>query len=342
MDDASRAEYFSVWKERNIYNTHTPTWRTGEIITGQQIVPPADLLRSDYYNGFLKVRDSYSLLRISLRVENHFHQSISLSRPCSAEEFGKSDVELAHSSCFPHLQRAALITRRLQATDMTFAPVFELLEDNPTGIVFLSCSGDIIFANRAVLGMAELADSFILRRGRIEALRQGDDAALQRLIEGATGQLRAVGAARGGPLRLPRKSGLRDYVVMVAPLCVASEAFDRPEIVACILITDPKAAPKHPRSMLRQIYGVTASEALVAERLIAGESPEQVATALDRSRSRRCASTWPRCSGRRKRVARPSLSAYCCPCHGRVARQIGSFLQAPDVYLHLQNLLHLK
>ncbi len=49
MDDPSRAEYFSVWRERNIYNTRTQTWRTGEIITGQQIVPPADLLRSDYY-----------------------------------------------------------------------------------------------------------------------------------------------------------------------------------------------------------------------------------------------------------------------------------------------------
>jgi DNA-binding CsgD family transcriptional regulator len=32
--------------------------------------------------------------------------------------------------------------------------------------------------------------------------------------------------------------------------------------------------------MLRQIYGMTAGEALVAERLIAGESPEQVATVL--------------------------------------------------------------
>jgi DNA-binding CsgD family transcriptional regulator len=279
MDDPSRAEYFSVWRERNIYNTRTQTWRTGEIITGQQIVPPADLLRSDYYNGFLKPRDSYSLLRISLRVENHFHQSISLSRPRSAEEFRKSDVELA-SKLFPHLQRAALITRRLQASGMTSAAVFELLEDNPTGIVLLSCSGDVIFANRAVRRMAELADSFMLRRSRIEALRQGDDAALQRLIEGATGQLHDPGVARGGPLRLPRKSGLRDYVVMVAPLSVASDAFDRPEIKACILITDPEATSKRPRSMLRQIYGMTASEALVAERLIAGESPEEVATAL--------------------------------------------------------------
>src|SRR6185437_2098451 len=66
MDPSDQHEYFHVWKDRNVYNTRTPTWRAGEIVTGRQILPVSDLLRSDYYNGFLKPRDSHSLLRISL------------------------------------------------------------------------------------------------------------------------------------------------------------------------------------------------------------------------------------------------------------------------------------
>jgi len=279
MDVSSLGEYFSVWKERNIYNRRTSIWRAGEILTGEQIVPASDLLRSDYYNGFLKPRDSYSLLRISLRVEDQIHQSISLSRPRSADEFQKSDIRLA-SKVLPHLQRAALITRRLEEAGMTFAAMGRLLEDNPNGIVLLSHSGKVIFANRAGREMAERGDGFVLRLDRIEALRAHDSAALQRLIAAATGQSDTAEGERGGPLRLPRKSGLRDYVLVVAPLSVASEVMERPGAVACILITDPETAPKHPRSMLRQIYGLTAREAHVAERLVTGESPEQVAAAL--------------------------------------------------------------
>src|SRR5579863_3779857 len=279
MDPPSRDEYFSVWKERNIYNTRTPIWRAGEIVTGPQIVPISELLRSDYYNDFLRPRDSFHLLRISLRIEDHVHQSISLTRPRSAEAFQRSDIERA-SLLLPHLQRAALITCRLQELGMTLGAVEKLLDDNPTGIILLSRTGTVISVNRAGRQMAGLADGFLLRGGCIEALRQSDDALLQRLIKGATSRSDDADPARGGPFRLPRRSGLRDYVVLVAPLYPASQALEQRGAVACILISDPEVTPKRQRSMLRQIYGMTEGEAHIAERLIAGDSPEQAAAAL--------------------------------------------------------------
>jgi len=99
VDLPSLPEYFSVWKERNIYNRRAPIWRAGEIITGPEIVLVSDLLDSDYYNGFSKPRDSFHLLRNSLSVEQQMHQSISLTRPRSADASQKSDVEIA-SDCY--------------------------------------------------------------------------------------------------------------------------------------------------------------------------------------------------------------------------------------------------
>jgi DNA-binding CsgD family transcriptional regulator len=279
IDSSSLQEYFSTWKDRNIYNIRTPVWQTGAIITDREILTKSELLRSDYYNGFLKPRDMCSLLRISLRIEDRSRQTISLMRPRAAEEYRESDVEVA-SILLPHLQRAALISRRLQEAGLVSGAAVELLDDNPTGVILMTQTGKIVFANRAVRAMAEFVDGFVLRQDRIEALREADDALLQSLITGATGQGDTAGRGRGGPLRLPRKSRRRDYVVLVAPLFVVSELLERPEPVVCILITDPEAAPRRPRSMLRQIYGLTASEARVAERLMTGESPEQAAAAL--------------------------------------------------------------
>jgi DNA-binding CsgD family transcriptional regulator/PAS domain-containing protein len=280
MDPSTLQEYFSTWTNSNIYNVRTPVWQTGAITTDRDILTKSELLRSDYYNGFLKPRDMCSLLRISLRIEDPSRQTISLMRPRAAEEFRESDVKVA-SILLPHLQRAAAISRRLQETGLMSGAVVELLDDNPTGVVLMTQTGKIVFANRAVRAMAEFADGFVLRQDRIEAPREADDDLLQRLIAGATGRSDTVNAVRGGSLRLARKSGLRDYVVMVAPLRVAAEVFEWPGAVACVLITDPGAAPKRPLTMLRRLYGMTASEARVAERLMTGESPEQVAAALD-------------------------------------------------------------
>lgn len=279
IDPSSLQEYFSIWNDRNIYNMRTPIWQTGAITTDRELLPKPDLLHSDYYNGFLRPRDMCSLLRITLRAEGRSRQTISLMRPRPAEEFQKSDVAIA-SALLPHLQRAAVIAQRLGESGLMFGAAAELLDDNPTGVVLLAQTGKIVFANRAVRTMAEFADGFLLHQDRIEALREADDALLQCLISGVTGQGDATSGGRGGPLRLPRTSAKRDYVVLVAPLCVASEAFERSKPVACILITDPEAAPRRPRSLLRQIYGLTASEARVAERLMFGESPEQAAAAL--------------------------------------------------------------
>jgi DNA-binding CsgD family transcriptional regulator len=279
MDPADRDEYFNIWKDKNIYNSRTLSWRAGEIVTGQQLLPVSELVRSDYYNKFLKPRDSFYLLRISLRVENYVHQSISLSRPRSADAFDKSNIELA-SRLMPHLQRASFIAQRTQELGISHAVVTTLLEDNPTGIVLLSHSGKVVFANRAAREMAATADGFILRSDGLEALREYDNMGLQRLIGGATGMIEVAETARGGPLSLPRKSGFRDYAVVVAPLSIASEAAGQRRTLACVLITDPETTAKRPRSLLRQFYGLTETEIRMAERLIAGESPEQAAAAL--------------------------------------------------------------
>ncbi|HTQ33548.1 MAG TPA: LuxR C-terminal-related transcriptional regulator [Stellaceae bacterium] len=279
MDAADRIEYFDVWRDKNIYNTRTPVWQAGEIITGDKILPVSELLRSDYYNGFLKPRDSFHLLRISLSVEDHTHQSISLTRSQSAEAFEKSDIELA-TRLLPHLRRAGLITHRLQEWGGSYAGMANLLDDNPTGIVLLSSAGKVIFANRTANEMAAQADSFILRHDRLEALREVDDARLQPLIRGACGHSEISAAPRGGPLRLPRKSGFRDYAVVVAPLSIASEAVGQRGAVACLMITDPEATARRPRSILRRIYGLTEAEARMAERVVAGERLGQAAEAL--------------------------------------------------------------
>jgi len=156
----------------------------------------------------------------------------------------------------------------------------DLLESSATGVLLLDQTGKLLFANRVARAMAQAADSFSLRRERIEVLGGRDDAVLQRLIAGATGRADRVDAARGGVMRLPRKSGRPDFAVVAAPLA-SGASWTEVGAVAFVLISDPETASKRPEAMIRQLFGLSVAEARVAERLMMGDSPEQAAAILD-------------------------------------------------------------
>jgi DNA-binding CsgD family transcriptional regulator len=279
VDDEFRGRFFGVWRHRNIFANRMRGWQPG-IYTDQQILPKSDLLRDDYFNGFMKRGGVHSLLLFSLRVDPGVHQSVSLTRPASAGEFETCDRELAEFF-LPHLQRVAKITGYLDRSRLMLDAAARLLEENPTGILLLKRDGRIAFANRSARAMAEVADGFVLRSDRMKAPGQREDAILQRLIAAATGRGNPKGASRGGVMRLARRSGARDYVVVASTLSSAPATFEELAPAAFVLITDPDAAPLRSSSMLRRAYDLTATETMVAERLMLGDTPEQAAAVLE-------------------------------------------------------------
>ena len=91
---------------------------------------------------------------------------------------------------------------------------------------------------------------------------------------------RAGVTARGDTLLCPRPSGLRPYVVHVLPC-------DRAGQTACALVVviDPELIPEPPIAMLRRLYGLTHSEALVATRVLRGEGLRAIADDLSVSQA---------------------------------------------------------
>jgi DNA-binding CsgD family transcriptional regulator len=155
----------------------------------------------------------------------------------------------------------------------------DVLETSARGVLLLDRAGRVVFANPAARVLAQAGDSFVLRRERIEALNGQEDAALQRLIGAATRRMGAADAARSGVMRLSRRSGRAELALVAAPLASATSLVDAGP-VAFLLITDPQTTATRPESLLRQLFGLSAAEARVAERLMLGESPEQAAASL--------------------------------------------------------------
>jgi DNA-binding CsgD family transcriptional regulator len=278
VDVSSQREFLDVWSARDLVRLRTREWRPGAIDIDHQIVPKSELLASDYYNGFMKPRDMHTVMRLTLAHRNKFLTIISLVRPRSADEFDPADIQRCRV-LMPHLERAAHIRFQAQDAGAMLGGLSDVAERSVTAVLLLERDGRVRFANSAARAMAAAADGFLLRSDRFEISDRDGDAAFQRLVAGAVGALQRFGAPRGGVMRLPRGSGKSSYTVTVAP--VKREAsWVGHEPMALVLIADPDVTPIPPKEMLAQLFGFTAAEIRVAERLMMGDSPEQAAAFL--------------------------------------------------------------
>jgi DNA-binding CsgD family transcriptional regulator/PAS domain-containing protein len=278
IDLPSQREYFEVWSTHDVLRQWTPAYRAGAVQTDRDILPRTELLRSDYYNGFMKPRDLGAFLRFTLILEPGFRKILSMKRPISCGDFETSDIEMGRR-LVPHLQRAAHVARQVEESKLMLSSFSDLLEQSTTGVLLLDRDGQILFANRAASAMACAGESFIIRARRIEALHGDRNSALQRLIAGATGRFDRTDAPRCGALRLERASGKPDYAITGAPLAGRSLLEGGP--VAFLLITDPESASARPGSIMSELFSLSAAEMRLAARLMLGESPEEAAAALN-------------------------------------------------------------
>jgi len=239
----------------------------------------AEMDRSPFYDWAQREGDLRYIVVGQTNPELPLGAALSLQRsrrhgPTTAEEVARLRILL------DHFERAVQIEHHLGKVLAPNLPSPDLLDRNPTGVVMLDGLGRVVLANRAARAMAGRNDSFRLGADGIVALRPKDDAALRQLIGAALGTSLGRGLSSGGALKLPRRTAKLGYVAMVTPLSRRESVLAQLMPAACVLITDPESEPRYSPAALRQLYGLTPSEARLAERLMAGDSPERAAQAL--------------------------------------------------------------
>jgi len=238
-----------------------------------------DMDRSPFYDWAQREADLRYIVVGQTNPDLPVGAALSLQRP---RRHGPttSDEVIRLRRLLDHFERAVQVEFHMGKALGPGVASLDFLERNPTGVVILDGLGRVVLANSAARGLAERADAFVLRSDGIAALRSGDDRALQQMIGAAARTTRGGSLSSGGVLRLPRRTGQRAYALSVAPLSRRESILSDLTPAACVLITDPEAVRAPSAIMLRNGYGVTAAEARLVERLVAGDTPQQAAQAL--------------------------------------------------------------
>jgi DNA-binding CsgD family transcriptional regulator/PAS domain-containing protein len=233
-----------------------------------ELVSEDRLLRSDFYNGFIRKTELFHGLGAALPHGDRVGM-IAFHRPRGANIFADEEQQLM-LTILPHLTRLLQIRARLNDAELLQGTLEQSLQTLGFGVIVIDALNRIVFANR--LGEAALRDG-PLRHSTVAGLSATTMQENIRLKTVVAQALQRRGPAAGS-VRLSRPAGGADLQMTVAPLRPADRSGQE---MAMLLLADPGSPDPGLAPRLQQMFGLSKTEALLFALLAQGATVDEVA-----------------------------------------------------------------
>lgn len=278
-DHSYSQKYEEYYGKINVYLDRLKRLRCmGEVRPGEELVPEEELVRTEYYNDYLKPQNVHYSLGVAFQFEEGLHIHLGAVRSKRAGSFGSEERALAEAIA-PHVGQAVRLRARLAQERSKIRTLEEVADALPVGVVQLDAKGNVLDANRRGSEILRVGDGLRTVDGRLDAASWVESKTLSLLIGSAVKPV--AGATPGGAMRIGRPSGARPYIVNVFPLRSAGVSGAEPKKPAAIVfVSDPMDMPVSAVGRLRSAFGLTPTEARVCLSLASGEELSRTAEQL--------------------------------------------------------------
>jgi DNA-binding CsgD family transcriptional regulator len=281
LDPEALRVYADHWSGQDPW-AYSPAGRTlvsGQAVTGEQLIPHRDLAQTAFFNDFARHFAVTRCLAGMLDVDARALSCLSINRGERGAPFGPDDTALLQA-LMPHLQRALEIHRRLAEADVQLTARADALDRLSHGVLVLSATGRLLFANRAGEAILRARDGLTFEREALQAARPQDTTRLRAAIAAAASTTAGTGLSAGGVVTLGRPSGRRALILVVSPVAARALLLDIDPPAAVVFVTDPERAPLPDERVIREALGLTPAEARLSRLLAEGVALEQAAGRL--------------------------------------------------------------
>jgi DNA-binding CsgD family transcriptional regulator len=283
------AEMTTRYASKNPWLRHDEMYRPGNVFLGDEVVAPADLLATEFYQEFLLPQDCFHRLCGVITRAGNKTTFLAVHRPRASAPFTESD-ERRMQVLLPHLQGSL----RLQFEILQYRDrgqlLLDLIDRLPIAVLLVGPDGRIASANRQ-------AEEILAERDGLHGVGRWlctadrvEQAELRRLIAcTASFRLDTIGDA-GGDLAISRPSGRRSLMVAVIPLGHAiGNSFATPDGLAAVIVRDPEAETQSGPHRFAAMYHLTPAEerlfALIARGMSLQEAREHLGVSKNTARS---------------------------------------------------------
>jgi DNA-binding CsgD family transcriptional regulator len=254
--------------------------RAPRILTDEDKLPKRELIRTEYYNDFLRKFDCHSILIVRLAVCGSRSVAVNLVRPANREPFGRRDLETA-SRLHPHLIRAYNLSSKLFGIRTWESGAGKFLEDSMMALFLVGADGKVQRSNPAAEALLAGSSDLTSRNGVLRGASSEVTRKLHALIAAACEP--DVGRRSAGSMPLPRDDR-GPLSVTATPFGGEQAEFLLAELTsgrsALLCVSDPYSDAAVPEQRLQDLFGLSRAEARVARQLLEGRVPREAAKKL--------------------------------------------------------------
>ncbi|MEZ5417435.1 MAG: helix-turn-helix transcriptional regulator [Vicinamibacterales bacterium] len=257
-------------------------WRPGRVIDGREIVTPSAVARSEWLADFGHQHGCAKSMFGILEPFGTRVAALTLNRGASQPDFADAEHRLVRALT-PHLRQAFRVHRRIVDADHARGHSLAALDRLAMGVILVNASGRVVFINTAASRIVSRRDGLSVDHGRLVGASPIETRALGDAV--TTAVRLAAGAAlvdTSAALELPRPSATAPLRVVVVPCVAADQAIGREvSASAAVFVSDPDARALDGATLVAQLFHLTPAEARVAERLVDGETVQEMADGLE-------------------------------------------------------------
>lgn len=263
----------------NPWQRAMPAVPTGSVTTLERLVPSDELLRTDFYQDHIRPLGVLHGLVGMLDRKGAQASTLCAWREARAPVFEDGETQLVRI-LLPHLRRAVRIADALRRGDETLRAVQGALDRLDLGVLVCDPEGRVLAKNELGEALLRRGDALQLRGGALRARTPAATRTLKARLAEASGTGHRI--PRAGAVVLAREDASAVHL-LATPLAQASLPSGlRPAgATAALFVRPPEPWRPLDRRVLRQLYGLTPTEARVAALLAEGRTLRQVAEALE-------------------------------------------------------------
>lgn len=261
------------WHRQDLWVERSANFGVSRVVTDHDLVSPIEQLKSGFYQEWLRELDIHHMVGAVFPGGNGALGVLGVHRPERAGAYDDTDRQKV-SILLPHLQRAIWLGQQLSITAAHQAVAEEVLARIDAAVFAVDARCRIISLNTRGEDLLHGASGLSVSQGRLRLQDGLLDQRMAQMVRASVSTASGQPAPPGAAMVVPR-DGRLPLTMIVAPLRpLRLGAQTQP--LALVIVRDPEAATLS-TTALRELFGFTRSEAVIARDLASGISLDDVA-----------------------------------------------------------------
>jgi DNA-binding CsgD family transcriptional regulator len=281
VDPSFRDLYLEYYASKEVRLPPAIRFPVGAVIVEDMLIERKELERSELYGDLLIPCDVPHFMFAWLQKEPRAFHTVAIEGSKRHGAF-EGDAIRRFAQVMPHLIRAVRMRDLLVSARQSNHAYEVLLDSLPFGVVYFDDKGKLTKVSAAAEKLFQRGDALSCVKGQIHAKSPDDNCQLQRAIL-AICDRRKSRALPGNTVVVRRANALCPLIVTVIPSSTSQLLISLPTIAGMMLIVDPEQTPRPRADLIQRAFGLTKSEAKLANFLFEGNSLRDTAEHLGRS-----------------------------------------------------------